>query len=162
MNYIYYYNSPLGKIILSSNGKKLNGLWFENQRYFNSKIINEYEEKFLPIFENTINWLNIYFSGQKPNFTPPLYLEGSEFRKKVWSILLTIPYGKTMSYGEIAKKIDGRLSPQAVGGAVGHNPVSIIVPCHRVVGKNGSLVGYAGGVDKKLALLKLENGDILY
>lgn len=119
-------------------------------------------KKNLPVFEQTAKWLDIYFSGQNPNFTPPLFLSSTSFRNEVWKILLTIPYGKIMTYGEIAKLMaENRgaenMSAQAIGGAVGHNPISIIVPCHRVMGKNGSLTGYAGGVDIKEKLLKIEN-----
>ena len=112
----------------------------------------------------TIQWLDVYFAGKEPDFTPSLHLIGSDFRQAVWNILLSIPYGRTMTYGQIAKQLAkntgiDKMSAQAVGGAVGHNPISIIVPCHRVVGTNGSLTGYAGGLDKKIALLKLEKTD---
>ena len=112
----------------------------------------------------TIQWLDVYFAEKEPDFTPPLHLIGSDFRQAVWNILLSIPYGQTMTYGQIAKQLAkntgiDKMSAQAVGGAVGHNPISIIVPCHRVVGTNGSLTGYAGGLDKKIALLKLEKAD---
>ncbi len=126
---------------------------------------HNYKAKSLPIFDLVRHWLDIYFSGKAPDFTPPIKLEATPFRKSVWEIMLTIPYGKTMTYGEIAGKIAeqyglNKMSAQAVGGAVGHNPVSIIIPCHRVVGTNGSLTGYAGGIDKKLQLLKIERADI--
>ena len=159
--YIYKYNSPLGSIILASNGESLTGLWFDGQKYFPHKLISESTEAELPIFTRTCNWLDIYFSGNIPDFTPSIYLNTTPFRKAVYDILLTIPYGQTMTYGEIANiiaKQNGveRMSAQAVGGAVGHNPVSIIIPCHRVVGADGSLTGYAGGLDRKIELLKLE------
>jgi len=162
MHYINHYNSPLGKITFASNGKELTGLWFDGQKYFASTLTKEYEEKNLPVFEQTAKWLDIYFSGQNPNFTPPLYLSSTQFRNEVWKILLAIPYGSVITYGEIAdimakKRGAENMSAQAIGGAVGHNPISIIVPCHRVMGKNGSLTGYAGGVDIKEKLLKIEN-----
>lgn len=143
---------------MGSDGRSLIGLWIENAKYFGSTLTSETQEKDLPIFEETKNWLDIYFSGKNPDFTPKLKLEGSEFRMAVWNILKEIPYGKTTTYGEIAKKIGkAKISAQAVGGAVGHNPVSIIIPCHRVIGKNGSLTGYAGGLDLKKQLLDNEN-----
>lgn len=165
MHYINHYNSPLGKITFASNGKELTGLWFNGQKYFASTLTKEYEQKNLPVFEQTAKWLDIYFSGKNPNFTPPLFLSSTSFRNEVWKILLTIPYGKIMTYGEIAKLMAEnrgveKMSAQAIGGAVGHNPISIIVPCHRVMGKNGSLTGYAGGVDIKEKLLKFENVDM--
>ena len=119
------------------------------------------KEKSLPVFTEACRWLDIYFSGKEPLFTPPLTLRASPFRQAVWEIILTIPYGKTMTYGEIAKRIAMQkgilqMSAQAVGNAVGHNPISLIIPCHRVVGSDGSLTGYAGGIDRKVKLLKLE------
>lgn len=165
MHYINHYNSPLGEITFASNGKELTGLWFNGQKYFASTLTKEYEQKNLPVFEQTAKWLDIYFSGKNPDFTPPLFLSSTSFRNEVWKILLTIPYGKIMTYGEIAKLMAEnrgveKMSAQAIGGAVGHNPISIIVPCHRVMGKNGSLTGYAGGVDIKEKLLKFENVDM--
>ena len=161
MVYTYHYTSPLGSITLASDGKSLTGLWFDGQKYFPYKLISESIETELPIFTQTCNWLDIYFSGRNPDFIPPISLNTTPFRKAVYDILLTIPYGHTMTYGEIANIIAKqkgveRMSAQAVGGAVGHNPVSIIIPCHRVVGADGSLTGYAGGLNKKIELLKLE------
>ncbi|MBE6870219.1 MAG: methylated-DNA--[protein]-cysteine S-methyltransferase [Ruminococcus albus] len=161
MTYIYNYASPLGIITLAGNGESLTGLWFDGQKNFPYKYISESTEAELPIFKQTVKWLDIYFSGNIPDFTPSIYLNTTPFRKAVYDILLTIPYGQTMTYGEIANIIaeqNGveRMSAQAVGGAVGHNPVSIIIPCHRVVGADGSLTGYAGGLDRKIELLKLE------
>ena len=158
MHYINHYNSPLAKITLASNGNELIGLWFEEQKYFGSTLNEEYKQKSLPVFEQTAKWLDIYF-------TPPLFLSSTSFRNEVWKILLTIPYGKIMTYGEIAKLMAEnrgveKMSARSVGGAVGHNPISIIVPCHRVVGTDGSLTGYAGGVDIKEKLLKFENVDM--
>ena len=119
----------------------------------------------MPIFEQTVRWLDIYFSGKAPGFTPPLSMETTPFRKAVWEIMLSIPFGQTMTYGEIADKIAKqkgltKMSAQAVGGAVGHNSISLIIPCHRVVGTNGSLTGYAGGIDKKVKLLTMEKADM--
>ena len=161
MNFTYRYTSPLGGITLAGNGESLTGLWFDGQNYFPHKLISESIESVLPIFTQTCNWLDIYFSERIPDFIPPISLNTTPFRKAVYDILLTIPYGQTMTYGEIANIIaeqNGveRMSAQAVGGAVGHNPVSIIIPCHRVVGADGSLTGYAGGLNKKIELLKLE------
>ena len=161
MDYTHHYVSPLGGITLASDGEYLTGLWFDGQKYFADTLSVQREEKDLDVFRRTDNWLDIYFSGKEPNFTPPLRMKGTEFRQEVWQILLTIPFGKTMTYGEIAKILaDQRgiksMSAQAVGGAVGHNPISLIIPCHRVVGTNGALTGYAGGLDKKSWLLDME------
>lgn len=164
MLYTCFYNSPLGGITMASDGTALTGLWFDGQKYFAEGIKPDAEEKKLPIFDEAMRWLDIYFSGRRPDFTPLLNLEGTAFRKEVWKLLLQIPYGQTTTYGELAAQLAvskglKRMSAQAVGGAVGHNPISIIVPCHRVVGTGGSLTGYAGGLPKKLALLKLEGID---
>ena len=165
MTYLYDYNSPLGKITMASDGEALIVLWFEGQKYFKASVKGECKQKSLPIFDETIKWLDIYFSGKEPDFTPKLLIVGTPFRKAVAEIMLTIPYGKTMTYGEIAQKIAeqeglSKMSAQAVGGAVGHNSISIIIPCHRVVGANGSLTGYAGGIDRKIEILKLEKADM--
>ena len=162
MEYIYRYNSPLGGITLASDGNSLIGLWFDQQKYFANNLKKELQEKELPIFKETIKWLDIYFSGKSPDFTPQLLVKTTEFRKSVWEILLKIPYGQTMTYGDIAKIIANnkgikKMSALAIGGAVGHNPISLIIPCHRVIGSNGNLTGYAGGIDKKRQLLILEN-----
>ncbi|MCF0173795.1 MAG: methylated-DNA--[protein]-cysteine S-methyltransferase [Bacteroidales bacterium] len=168
MIYYSHYSSPIGPISLAANEKGLCGLWFDGQKYFKGAIRNEQiEDCALDGFnapkalKDAAAWLDIYFSGGIPNFTPVLDLQGSDFRKKVWNILLSIPYGKTITYGEIARRIASeagfaRMSAQAVGGAVGHNPISIIVPCHRVLGSDGSLTGYAGGTRRKEWLLKNE------
>lgn len=161
MNYTHHYTSPLGGITLASNGKALTGLWFDGQKYFGASLSKEYEERELPVFEQTDRWLDIYFSGKEPDFTPPIEMETTPFRKAVWRIMLEIPFGRTMTYGEIADKIAGQkglpsMSAQAVGGAVAHNAISLIIPCHRVVGTDGSLTGYAGGVQKKKWLLEME------
>ena len=165
MEYIHHYVSPIGGITTASDGTALTGLWFDGQKYFADSLDTGYEEKDLPIFKQTDRWLDIYFSGKAPDFTPPLHMKTTNFRKAVWEIMLTIPFGKTMTYGEIADKIAkqkgiSRMSAQAVGGAVGHNSISLIIPCHRVVGTNGSLTGYAGGIDKKIKLLEMEGADM--
>ena len=156
-DYIAHYSSPLGGMTLASDGTALTGLWFNGQKYF-ADTLKEVQtlNPNLPVFDLTRQWLDIYFSGKEPTFTPPLQIRGSTFRKQVWNLLLEIPYGRTMTYGEIARKLQCK-SAQAVGGAVGHNPISIIIPCHRVIGADGSLTGYAGGVERKASLLKLES-----
>lgn len=143
----------------------LTGLWFEGQKYFANTLPDERISQETTILAKAKQWLDVYFSGKEPQFMPPLHPAGSAFRQAVWQILLQIPYGQTITYGEIAGRMAGmqnilRMSAQAVGGAVGHNEVSIIIPCHRVVGTNGSLTGYAGGIDKKIELLKLEHTDM--
>ena len=165
MVYVCSYQSPFGKLTAASNGMALTGLWFEGQKYFGSTLSEAYEERQLPVFAKMKDWLDLYFYGQNPDFMPPLALCGSDFRKSVWKIIRQIPYGQTMTYGEIAKEMArqmgvAQMSAQAVGSAVGRNPISIIVPCHRVVGSNGSLTGYAGGVERKAALLALEQVDL--
>ena len=165
MVYTDTYKSPLGDILLAADEIGLIGLWFEGQKYFANTLPGEHISRETPVLAEAKQWLDIYFSGKEPDFTPALHPAGSTFRQAVWQILLQIPYGQTMTYGEIAKKITQmhdapHMSAQAVGGAVGHNEVSIIIPCHRVVGTNGSLTGYAGGMEKKVALLKLEHTDI--
>lgn len=159
MLYQTKYNSPIGKLTLASDSEKLIGLWIEGQKYFASTVKCEMiEENKLPIFQKTKNWLDRYFKGEKP-VIPELLLSpsGSEFRQKVWKILCEIPYGEVTTYGDVAKKLGAsKMSAQAVGGAVGHNPISIIIPCHRVVGHNGNLTGYAGGLDLKRKLLQYE------
>lgn len=162
MVYTYHCTSPIGGITLASDGEVLTGLWFEGQKYYPQNLVAESSEVKLPVFTETVKWLDIYFGGKEPSFTPPISLHTTPFRKVVYDILLTIPYGQTMTYGEIARILADQqgaehMSAQAVGSAVGHNPVSIIIPCHRVVGADGSLTGYAGGLDKKKALLKLDN-----
>lgn len=165
MEYTFSYTSPLGEIVLASDGTALTGLWFRGQKYFASTLSAEHQPKSLPIFQQTSSWLDCYFSGQNPPVLPPLSMKTTPFRKRVWEILLTIPYGNTMTYGEIAAQLSGdphrvgRLA-QAVGGAVGHNAISILIPCHRVVGTDGSLTGYAGGLSRKIKLLTLEHSNI--
>lgn len=161
MEYTYYYDSPLGGITLASDGKVLTGLWFNGQKYFANTLSKDYVKKNLPVFKQTHQWLNIYFSGKQPNFIPLLKIETTPFRKTVWKILLTIPFGQTITYGEIANIIaNGKnssvMSARAIGNAVSHNPIALIIPCHRVIGKNKNLIGYAGGIEKKRYLLEME------
>ena len=159
------YYSPLGKIYMRSDGKYLTGLWFESSRD-PSKHKYNYEEKELPIFERTTKWLDIYFSGKNPDFIPEYKIENvTPFRQQVIDIMNKIPYGKTITYNDIAKEIAKnqgieKMSAQAVGGAVGWNPICIIIPCHRVVGTNGSLTGYGGGIKNKIGLLEIEKVDM--
>lgn len=157
------YNSEIGKLTLASDGENLIGAWIEGQKYFAQTIDKPIiEDNKLPVFKHTINWLNKYFEGLQPNIENlPLAPKGSEFRQSVWKLLCEIPYGQTTTYGEISKKIAQqrgltKMSSQAIGGAVGHNPISIIIPCHRVIGTNGNLTGYAGGLELKIKLLKHE------
>lgn len=157
------YKSPIGDFLLCSRNDKLIGAWFKGQKYYLANINEELVEKEDEVLINAKKWLNHYFDGKKPqSIELDLDLEGTEFRKEVWRILCEVPYGKTITYNDIAKRIAfergiEKMSAQAIGGAVSHNPISIIIPCHRVIGSNGSLTGYAGGIDRKLFLLKLEN-----
>lgn len=180
--------SPLGDILLAADGRGLTGLWFEDQEHFGSTLTQEDcvhitgsdavsgqggavvpEPAYAAasaVLERAWGWLNAYFAGQEPRFTPPLHMIGTAFQREVWIELLSIPRGEVASYGQVAKRIaarhrtltepDARVSPRAVGAAVARNPVSIIVPCHRVVAADGSLNGYAGGLDRKEWLLRLE------
>lgn len=166
MYYSTTYSSPICKITLACDGKNLVGLWMEGQKYFGNTVPEKMTEKDdLPVFIETKKWLDRYFAGEKPAiYELPLKPIGGGFRQEVWSILCDIPYGEVTTYGAIANKIAVRtskksMSSQAVGGAVGHNPISIIIPCHRVVGSNGSLTGYAGGVETKIKLLEHEGVD---
>ena len=162
MNYFTHILSPLGGITLAGDDEALTGLWFDGQKYFPEQLAGE--EKETPLFRKVSDWLDRDFAGKNPETSIPLHLHGSQFRRNVWAILQQIPYGTTTTYGQIAKQLAARtgknVSAQAVGGAVGHNPVSLIIPCHRVVGSDGSLTGYAGGFEKKYALLKLEGAYI--
>ena len=164
MEYIAHYESPLGGITLTSDGEALLGLRFDGQRHFADTLAPVHEERALPVFDLAKRWLEVYFSGRAPGFTPPLRMNGTAFRRAVWEILLAIPFGRTMTYGEIAAMLArreglARMSAQAVGGAVGHNPIALIVPCHRVIGADGSLTGYGGGLERKRRLLALEGAD---
>lgn len=161
MQYTTTYQSPVCDILLAADEIGLTGLWFEGEKFYARRLDSEHEEKEVPVFSEVKRWLDIYFSGREPDFIPPIHMIGSPFQMEVWRILREIPYGETTTYGDIAKQIAEKrclthMSAQAVGGAVGRNAISIVVPCHRVVGSNGSLTGYAGGIDKKIALLKLE------
>lgn len=162
MFYTTFYSSPLGRMTLASDGTNLVGAWFEAQKHYETHIPQHtafIDDLF--VFRQAKHWLDVYFGGDCPDFSLPLNPVGSSpFRTYVWQILQQIPYGQTITYGDIAKKLQlqtgKRVSAQAVGGAVGHNPISVIVPCHRVMGANGNLTGYAGGLELKIALLKLE------
>lgn len=159
--YIDTYASPLGIITMGSNGKQLTGLWFEGQKHFDDTLCDQPQHLSFPIFDETRTWLDVYFQGKRPTFTPPMLLNDTPFRRTVWQLLLTIPYGETTTYKDIARQWARQhgvksMSSQAVGGAVGRNPISIIIPCHRVIGTNGSLTGYAGGLDRKRWLLQWE------
>lgn len=169
MYYSTLYQSPMGLLTMAcdSEGKHLNGLWMQEQKYHGDSIFaNMVHREELAIFELTKKWLDRYFAGSKPEISElPLAPVGSEFRQAVWEILCSIPYGEVITYGDIAKQMAAkmnkqRMSSQAVGGAVGHNPISIIIPCHRVVGAGGNLTGYAGGIHLKVKLLELEGVDM--
>ena len=189
MDYIKHVETPLGKVLISSDGKALTGLWFEGQKHFGSTLSDECVEKNVGVFDLAERWLDVYFSGDVPDFTPPVAPAGTDFQKYVWALLLKIPYGETVTYGEIAAALAeqramggdsaqavvhvsaravggvsaqalGRVSARAVGGAVGRNPISLIIPCHRVVGARGDLTGYAGGLERKKKLLALEGRQV--
>ena len=165
MQYTTTYQSPLGGILLACDKIGLTGLWFEGEKFYALGLDKEHEERKMPVFTEVKRWLDIYFSGREPDFMPPLHMIGSDFQLSIWKLLTQIPYGETTTYGELAKCIAKErglphMSAQAVGGAVGHNEISIIIPCHRVVGTNGSLTGYAGGIDRKQKLLTLEGTDM--
>ena len=192
MDYTWHYDSPLGGITLAGNGDALIGLWFDGQKHYGSTLGAQSEEKWLPVFGQALNWLDTYFGGKVPGFTPKLELRTTPFRREVYNILLTIPYSNTLSYKDIAQRIainrssvgiakqhscnskgalctrlelqprestqqpNGSMSARAVGSAVGHNPISLIIPCHRVLAADGSLCGYAAGLERKQYLLTLE------
>ena len=158
MFYSTNYQSPIGEMLIVSDGDAVNGIWFYSQKNFKSTI-KEYivEKDDLAIFKDVKLWFDNYFNGLNPKIDFKIKPMGSEFRLKVWKRLSEIPYGETLTYGEIASEISPTMSAQAVGGAVGANPIAIIIPCHRVIGKNGKMTGYAAGIDKKIELLKLEN-----
>lgn len=163
MIYKTTFGSPVGKLTLACDGKNLIGLWIEGQKYHGDTSNETMTEKNdIPVFEAAKKWLDRYFNGDEPAINElPLCPAGGEFRQSVWQILCGIPYGEVITYGDIAKKMNrGKMSSQAIGGAVGHNPIAIIIPCHRVVGANGNLTGYAGGVNTKLKLLELEKVDM--
>ena len=167
MYYQTHFESPLGGITLASDGEYLSGVWLDGQKYFKSTIKEEMRHKEdIPVLEAAKEWLKLYFDGKRPDVsTLSLAPWGSEFRQEVWRLLLEIPYGQVTTYGALAAKIAKKrncasMSAQAIGGAVSHNPISIIIPCHRVIGSNGSLTGYAGGIEKKIRLLELEGVDV--
>lgn len=164
MVYTCQYDSPLGGILLAADEIGLTGLWFDGAKHFADGLPAEHTPQETAVLAEARRWLDTYFAGGEPDFTPPLHPVGSAFRQAVWALLLRIPYGATTTYGELARRLaaekgSARMSAQAVGGAVGHNAISIIIPCHRVVGVNGSLTGYAGGTARKLRLLELEQVD---
>lgn len=165
MVYTTRYESPVGRLLLAERDGKLAGVWMEGQKYFPGPMEEAREDPGSPLLRRAAEWLDRYFAGERPAPEElPLAPEGSEFRQEVWRLLLEIPYGQTAAYGELAHRLAARrgltrMSAQAVGGAVGHNPISIIIPCHRTVGSGGSLTGYAGGLQKKLWLLAHEGVD---
>ena len=160
MDSICFYPSILGEIVIRNDGSSLTGLYFADQRHLPEGVLDLPKEE-NAVTEKTKQWLDLYFSGKNPDFTPPLQLNGTSFQKEVWKILQTIPYGQTRSYKQIAEMFAAekgiqRMSAQAVGSAIGRNPISIIVPCHRVIGSDGALIGYAGGIERKEKLLQQE------
>ncbi len=162
MTFTCHYDSPLGGITLAATESGLCGLWFDGQKYFGHGLKEEAIAKETPLLLQTRQWLDVYFSGRQPDFCPPLQPSGTHFQQTVWQILSTIPYGETRTYKDIAMETARHLerphmAAQAVGNAIGHNPISILIPCHRIVGSNGSLTGYAGGISRKQSLLELEH-----
>ena len=156
MCFAAHYDSPIGGMTMASEGHGLAALWFDGTREEAGFADRKLTKKSLPVFDETCRWLKLYFAGEKPDFIPPLVPMGTPFQLRVWDILLSIPYGKTVSYGDIARCISPTMSAQAVGGAVGRNPISIIIPCHRVIGADGSLTGYGGGLERKRWMLEME------
>lgn len=165
MTFTQRYNSPMGGILLAADEIGLTGVWFDGQKYFARGLPEEQTERNTPVLSAAKRWLNVYFTGREPDFMPPLNPIGSGFQRAVWELLLQIPYGQTTTYGALAQKLAqqqglAHMSAQAVGGAVGRNKISILIPCHRVVGTGGRLTGYAGGVDRKAGLLELEHSGL--
>ena len=157
MYYLTNYSSPIGDMAIISDGQSINRVSFLNQKYFKPSLVDEISsEDDLEIFAKAKAYLDDYFKGLNPEIDFKLNPHGTDFRLKVWKLLLEIPYGETVTYGQIAQKISPTMAAQAVGGAVGANPIAIMIPCHRVLGKNGDLTGYAAGLDKKIELLKIE------
>jgi methylated-DNA--[protein]-cysteine S-methyltransferase len=161
-SFAHKYKSLLGEIVIASDGAAITGLWFVEQRHFDIGLEGYITDKDLPIFDEVSHWLDIYFTGNNPGEIPAVRMNGTPFQMEVWRILQTVPYGKLITYREMAEYIAQKrnivkMSAQAVGNAVGRNPISILVPCHRVIGSNGKMTGYAGGIEKKVKLLKLEN-----
>lgn len=155
-DYICRWLSPLGSITIASDGTSVTGLWFDGQKHYGSTLATDPIVFDLPVFRKTITWLKSYFNGNAPAVTIPIRLTGTPFQMDVWKLLRSIPYGETVTYGELAQALDPPTSPRAAGNAVGRNPIAILIPCHRVMGVGGSLTGYAGGTDRKQALLQLE------
>ena len=157
MDWISAYDSPLGRVTMASDGAALTGLWFEGQKHFGAGLSPEAEQKQLPVFDCAVRWLDLYFSGRDPGFAPPLAPRGTAFQRTVWDELLRIPFGATVTYSQLAARV--KTSARAIGSAVARNPVSLIIPCHRAVGANGDLVGYAGGTERKRLLLSMEKAE---
>ncbi len=161
MVYTDGYSSPLGEMTVADDGGAIIGLWFDGQKHFGNSLPKEYSRGETPAIKDAKRWLDIYFSGREPDFLPPLRYGSTPFRKLVCDIMLTIPYGKTRTYGDIAQEIAAltgveRMAAQAVGGAVGNNPILLMIPCHRVIGAQGNLTGYGGGMQRKIKLLEME------
>lgn len=167
MEYITDYDSVLGRILLAGREDAVTGLWFYGQKYFGASLEKENIKREIPVLKSAVHWLDAYFRGENPSREFLLKPKGTAFQREVWELLLEIPYGEVTTYKKLAEKIAGKrglisMSAQAVGGAVGHNPVSLLIPCHRVIGTDGSLTGYAGGIEKKEQLLKLEKGRSIF
>lgn len=160
MRYVSTYASPLGSMLMASDGTVLTGLWFEGQRHFVAGVTDDAERRELPVFDEAAAWLDEYFAGRTPAEAPEVAPEGTPFQRSVWDAIQTVPYGSVVTYGELAERLERSTSARAVGGAVGKNPISIVIPCHRVVGAGGSLTGYAGGAWRKRALIALERDGI--
>ena len=154
MNYVSHAETTLGEMLMASDGESLTGLWFVGQKNFAAGLSPDTIERDCAVFDETRRWLDIYFSGRQPDFRPALAPAGSAFRHRVWRRMAEIPWGETASYGEIARAIGSAAHP--VGGAVAHNPILLILPCHRVIGADGSLTGFDAGIERKLWLLRHE------
>jgi methylated-DNA-[protein]-cysteine S-methyltransferase len=160
-HYAVLYNSPIGKLAITSSQTHLTGIWFEGKSHYGLGFIDRRKKRSVPVLDQARSWLDGYFAGEKPNMSVPMNLVGTAVQLNVWRLLSNIPYGAFTTYGDIAKALPslmhrGPLSPRSVGGAVGKNPISILIPCHRVVGSTGALMGFAGGLPKKTSLLSLE------
>lgn len=165
MQFVSHYQSPIGPVTLVAEGDALVGAWFNDQRFFCSTLTPSAVAGVTPVLNDAARWLDDYFKGMRPEYLPALSFAGSDFRLRVWRLLVEIPYGQTTTYRDLGEKVaqnagKRRMSAQAVGGAVGHNPICIFVPCHRVLAANGSLAGYAGGLERKEFLLRLEGINI--
>ena len=161
MQYTITYSSPLGPLLLAADAQGLTGLWFQGEKFFADGLDPAHASREVPVLASAARWLDLYFSGREPDFSVPLHPCGTPFQLAVWQRLREIPYGETVTYGQIAKELAAqrgmaRLAAQAVGGAVGRNKISILIPCHRVLGAGGKLTGYAAGLPRKQALLRLE------